>query len=74
MACGVLVPRPGIEPAPSAVKVWRPNHWTGREFPVCLFFNIYLFIWLCLVLVAARSSLVGACKLLVAACMWDLVP
>ena len=25
-ACGILVPRPGIEPRPSAVKVWSPNH------------------------------------------------
>ena len=32
-ACGILVPRPGIEPRPSAVKVWSPNHWTAREFP-----------------------------------------
>ena len=29
----ILVPRPGIEPAPSAVKTQRPNHWTAREFP-----------------------------------------
>ena len=26
------VPRPGIEPAPSAVKVRSPNRWTAREF------------------------------------------
>ena len=32
-ACGILVPWPGIEPAPSAVEVWSPNHWTAREFP-----------------------------------------
>ena len=31
-ACGILVPRPGIGPGPSAVKIWRPNHWTAREF------------------------------------------
>ena len=30
-ACGILVPRPGIEP--TAMKVWSPNHWTAREFP-----------------------------------------
>ena len=29
----ILVPRPGIEPGPSAVKAWTPNHWTAREFP-----------------------------------------
>ena len=35
-ACGILVPRPGIEPRPSAVKARSPNHWNTREFPqVC---------------------------------------
>ena len=34
-ACGILVPRPGIEPGPTAVKVWSPNDWPTREFP-CL--------------------------------------
>ena len=24
-----------IEPLPSAVKVWSPNHWTAREFLKC---------------------------------------
>ena len=33
VACGILVPWPGIEPAPSAVKVRSPNHWTSREVP-----------------------------------------
>ena len=33
VACGILVPRPGIEPGPSAVKAQSPNHWTAREFP-----------------------------------------
>ena len=32
-ACGILVPWPGIESPPSAVKVPSPNHWTTREFP-----------------------------------------
>ena len=32
-ACGILVPWPGIEPGPSAVKVLSPNHWTSRKFP-----------------------------------------
>lgn len=30
---GVSVPRPGVEPRPSAVKVCSPHHWTVREFP-----------------------------------------
>ena len=29
----ILVPRPGIEPQPLAVKARSPNHWTAREFP-----------------------------------------
>ena len=33
MACGILVPWSGIEPAPSAVNTQSPNHWTAREFP-----------------------------------------
>ena len=32
-ACGILVPRPGIKPVPSAVEAQSPNHWTTREFP-----------------------------------------
>ena len=38
-ASGILVPRPGIEPALSAVKAQRPNHWTAREFPKHIFVN-----------------------------------
>ena len=37
MACRILVPWSGIEPGPSAVKVWSPNHWTTREFPMTTF-------------------------------------
>ena len=32
-ACGILVPRPGIEPGVVAVKAPSPNHWTTREVP-----------------------------------------
>ena len=32
-ACGILVPRPGIEPTPPAVEARSPNHWTAREAP-----------------------------------------
>ena len=38
-ACGILVPRPGIQPMPSAVKAWSPNHWTAREVPICWVFH-----------------------------------
>ena len=33
MACGILVPRTGIEPAPPAVEARSLNHWTAREVP-----------------------------------------
>ena len=31
VACGILVPWPGIEPEPLGLKVWSPNHWTTGE-------------------------------------------
>ena len=42
LAYGILVPRPGIKPVPSAVETWSSNHWTAREVPghSCL-------IWCC---------------------------
>ena len=39
VACGILVPQPGTEPRPSAVRTRSPNHWTAREFPVLLLFK-----------------------------------
>ena len=30
-ACGILVPRPGIEPAPPALEAQSLNHWTTKE-------------------------------------------
>ena len=43
MACGILVPRPGIEPGHPAVEAWSPNHWTAREVPTSIqyFYPIY---------------------------------
>ena len=32
VACGILVPQPGIEPGLSVVRVRSPNHWTTWEF------------------------------------------
>ena len=32
-ARGTLIPQPGIELVPLAVKAWSPNHWTTRVFP-----------------------------------------
>ena len=39
MARGILVPQPGIEPAPLAVEVWSLNHWTTREAPDISVYN-----------------------------------
>ena len=38
LACGILVPRPGIELMPPALGVRSVNHWTARKV---LFFLIY---------------------------------
>ena len=36
-----LVPQPRMEPMPTAVKAWSPNHWTTRGSPcVASFENI----------------------------------
>ena len=44
MACGILVPQPGIKPMPPAVEVLSLNHWTTREVPKVYFpFNLCLF-------------------------------
>ena len=32
-ACGILVPRPGIEPACPCVGRWSLNHWTASKIP-----------------------------------------
>ena len=31
--CGILIPRPGVEPIPPAVQGQSFNHWTTREVP-----------------------------------------
>ena len=33
MACGILVPQPGIEPVSPAVEAQSLNHWSTREVP-----------------------------------------
>ena len=38
-ASGILVPWPGFEPQPSALKALSPNHWTTRGFPFHLSLN-----------------------------------
>ena len=39
-ACRILVPWPGVEPSPLAVKVQSPNHWTTRELPWHLLLSV----------------------------------
>ena len=38
-ACRILVPQPGMEPRPSAVRVQSSNHWTAWEFPPTAYFK-----------------------------------
>ena len=38
-ACGIFVPRPGIELVPSPVEEQCLNHWTAREKSLWLFFT-----------------------------------
>ena len=39
--CGILVPGPGIEPTPLALKAWSLNHWTTRKFSRIFYINKY---------------------------------
>ena len=39
VAFGILVPHLGIDPRPSAVEAWNPNHWSSREVCGGLCFN-----------------------------------
>ena len=39
VACGILVPQPGVEPAPPAVEVQSLNHWTTKEVPDFIVFK-----------------------------------
>ena len=75
-ACRILVPRPGIEPWPSAVKAPNPEQWVTREFlTVHLFYflKVYLFLtvlalhccWLLLVVTNGGYSPVAVGRLLI---------
>ena len=39
--CGILVPQPGIEPAPLALEGEVFNHWTAKEVPSFVIFKTY---------------------------------
>ena len=36
MACGILIPWPGIKPTSPTLGVWSLNHWTARKIPPIL--------------------------------------
>ena len=40
VACGLLVPQPGIEPVSPALGAWSANHWTTREVPLRTLFDM----------------------------------
>ena len=42
MACGILVPWPGIKPAPLALEAQSLNHWTTREVPLLKALLLYV--------------------------------
>ena len=83
--CGILVPQPGVEPWPLAVKASSPNHWINREFSYLFISNIHSFTWLCLILVPAQGLFSLHCSMweagfLIVTCgifscsMWDPIP
>ena len=37
LACGILIPPPGVKPVPLALEGQSPNHWTTRKFPTSEF-------------------------------------
>ena len=39
VACGILVPQPGIEPVPPALGAQSLNHGTAREVPMVEFLD-----------------------------------
>ena len=58
VACRILVPCPGIEPEPLAVKVGSPNHWTTRDFWLILFLMLPFGLWWPLLLAHPPSQII----------------
>ena len=69
MGCVILVPPPGIEPRPMAVKAWSPNLWIIMQFP-WLFFFLQLISLLNIVCDSFVMSIVH-CLLSLPASPWD---
>ena len=51
-ACGILVPRSGIQPSSPAVEVQSLNYWTTREKAQALFLITLQFLWIYLIFMA----------------------
>lgn len=46
VACGLLVPQPGIEPRPPTVTALSSYHWATREVPLSLYYCIDTRQWM----------------------------
>ena len=44
VACGVLVPEPGVKPLPSALEAQNLNHWTTKGVLDPLFLDCFPFV------------------------------
>ena len=40
VACGILVPQPGLEPGAPPMEVQSLKHWTTREIPNIFLLNV----------------------------------
>ena len=61
MACGILVPQPGIEPVPAAVEARSFNQRPTREVPTVFYYKSVLlqtfsYIWNATVLMTVLPS------------------
>ena len=54
MACRLLVPWPGIKPAPSAADTQSFNHWTAKEVPIHSVF--YVTVVVCIISNKIRNT------------------
>ena len=62
MACGILVPQPGIEPGPPAMKAQSPNHWIAREFPTYCCYFVFHCVPEVVILIVENSNDSEACE------------
>ena len=77
-ACGILVPRPGVEPGPSAARMGSPNHWTAREVPTLITLGLCgwgsgnpvcsFFPWLCCYAPHSSVETTTCWQLLISSC------